>query len=77
MNQIAPLALALVVDVVALRTLRLAAAMTQRDLARKAGVARVTVSRLESGQHASAYSVRRIADALDVTPDTFTRVVPS
>lgn len=59
---------ALRVNAETLRTLRLGQALTQLDLARRAGVARVTVSRLEQGAPASCYSVRKLADALGVEP---------
>lgn len=58
--------LALRVNVTALRSLRLGLALTQHELARKAGVSRVTVSRLEQGAPASCHSVRQLADALGV-----------
>lgn len=67
--------LALTVDALKLRTLRLSRAMTQRDLARAAGISRVTVTRLEGGLPASPYSLRRIAGALGTTPDAIAKVV--
>lgn len=58
--------LTLRIDGTALRKHRLQAALTQQELARLAGVSRITVSRLEKGAPASTYSVRRLADALGV-----------
>lgn len=70
-----PRDIALTVDAAALRTARLSAAMTQRDLARQAGIARITVSRLEQGRPASTYSVRAIAGALGLDLCTLIKVV--
>lgn len=67
--------LVLAVDAEELRRRRLLNAMTQQELARKAGVARVTISRLELGGPASPYSVKRIAQALGVTVCTIATVV--
>lgn len=58
--------MALQIDPSALRRHRLMAAMTQHELARAAGIARITVSRLEQGGPASPYSVRRLARALGI-----------
>lgn len=68
-------ALMLVVDSVALRTYRLGAGMTQHDLARLAGVARITITRLEAGKPASPTSVKRIADALGINAGQIAKVV--
>lgn len=72
MHPAAPLAL--IVDGRALRALRLAAALTQAELARTAGISRITIGRLEKGSPASPYSVRRIAQALGVAACTFSTV---
>lgn len=68
-----PLTLAVNAD--ELRRRRLMSAMTQHELARAAGVARVTVSRLEQGKPASPTSVRRIADALGVAVGVIATIV--
>jgi transcriptional regulator with XRE-family HTH domain len=51
-----------------LRVLRLAAALSQDDLALKAGVSRMTITRGERGVHVRLSSVRKIARALRVKP---------
>lgn len=51
-----------------LRALRLAAALSQDDLALKAGVSRMTITRGEHGEHIRLSSVRKIARALRVKP---------
>lgn len=66
--------LTLTVDPEALLRARLSACYTQRELAQKAGVRRETVARLEAGAPARPSSVRKIADALGITPETFTHV---
>ncbi len=54
-----------------LQTLRQAAALSQRGLARRAGVAPETIARLESGARpARAVTVRKVAAALGVAPET-------
>lgn len=70
-----PELLALEVDPAALRRSRLAAAMTQHELAKAAGVNRSTVARLENGQPASPRTVRLIAVALGVSPAAIASVV--
>lgn len=67
--------MALHVDPSALRRYRLMAAMTQHELARAAGIARITVSRLEQGGPASPYSVRRLANALGIETAQIATVV--
>lgn len=47
---------------------RLAAALSQDDLALKAGVSRMTIARGERGEHIRLSSVRKIARALRVKP---------
>jgi transcriptional regulator with XRE-family HTH domain len=51
-----------------LQELRLAAALSQDDLAFKAGVSRMTIARGERGEHIRLLSVRKIARALRVKP---------
>jgi len=52
-----------------LRTLRVRAALSQRDLARIAGVAHTTVVRLEAGDpNPLPSTVRKLARALKVRP---------
>jgi transcriptional regulator with XRE-family HTH domain len=43
--------------------------LTQVELAEKAGVSRVAISRIESGGHARISTVRRLAEALNVEPE--------
>ncbi len=56
-------------DLPHLRNLRRRAVMSQEDLAEKSGVARDTISKLETGQR-QAYpsTIRKLADGLDVEP---------
>jgi len=52
-----------------LRNLRRRAVMSQEDLAEKSGVARDTISKLESGQRGAYPStIRKLAAGLDVEP---------
>jgi transcriptional regulator with XRE-family HTH domain len=52
-----------------LRDLRRRAVMSQEDLAEKSGVARDTISKLETGQRrAYPSTVRKLAAGLDVQP---------
>jgi transcriptional regulator with XRE-family HTH domain len=51
-----------------LRELRIAAALSQEDLALLAGVSRMTIARGERGEHVRLSSVRKIARALRVKP---------
>ena len=52
----------------ALRRVRLAAAMTQADLAREAGVIATTISHMEGSRKARPTTVRKVAAALGVDP---------
>lgn len=51
-----------------LKAYRERAVITQEDLARRSGVAVVTISRIESGQGARISTIRKLAEALDVEP---------
>lgn len=51
-----------------LRAIRERAALSQDELAERAGIARHNVSRLENGQAAQYKTLRKLAAALDVTP---------
>ena len=56
-------------DLPHLRNLRRRAVMSQEDLAEKSGVARDTISKLETGQRGAYPStIRKLADGLDVEP---------
>ena len=56
-------------DLPHLRGLRRRAVMSQEDLAEKSGVARDTISKLETGQRGAYPStVRKLAAGLDVEP---------
>ena len=51
------------------RTLRRRQALTQEELAEKAGLSATTVANLETDSHEpSVRTLRKIADALNVTP---------
>ena len=52
-----------------LRYWRRRRALTQHDLAERSGVAQVTIARVETGSAARPSTVRRLAEALDVTVD--------
>ena len=56
------------VVLVRLREFRERAAMTQQELAEKAGLSRVAVVRLEGGTSARPSTTRRLARALRVRP---------
>jgi transcriptional regulator with XRE-family HTH domain len=57
------------IDMAKLRRLRRRAALSQRELAERAGITQETVSRLEHGHHAARGStLRRLAKALGVQP---------
>jgi transcriptional regulator with XRE-family HTH domain len=62
------LALREVVTLPGLRRARLNAALSQRDLARRAGVAASTITRIETGAQAHPSTMRKLADALGCTP---------
>ncbi len=52
-----------------LKQLRRARAMSQEDLEKKSGVARATISALETGKReAQPRTIRRLAEALGVEP---------
>ena len=56
-------------DLPHLRNLRRRAVMSQEDLAEKSGVARDTISKLETGQRrAYPRTIHRLAAGLDVAP---------
>jgi transcriptional regulator with XRE-family HTH domain len=56
-------------DLPHLRNLRRRAVMSQEDLAEKSGVARDTISKLETGQRGAYPStIRKLAAGLDVEP---------
>ena len=59
------------VDPETLRRERLRRALTQKELAAKAGVSYVTISRMENGSAGPVKppTLRKLADALDVAPD--------
>ena len=56
-----------------LRRLRDRRALTQEELAERAGVSRTTVMRAESGEDIRQSSVRKLARALGVRPATLQR----
>lgn len=47
---------------------RLRAALSQRDLAKKAGVSPSTIARIESGEESQPSTLRKLAAALEVEP---------
>ena len=57
------------VDTAKLRRLRRLAALSQRELAQRAGTTQETISRLERGHHhARGATLRRLAEVLGVEP---------
>jgi transcriptional regulator with XRE-family HTH domain len=54
---------------VRLREWRLRRLLTQEDLAKKSGLGVNTIIRIEQGQGARISTLRKLADALGVTPD--------
>ena len=56
------------VKLLALRALRERAALSQRELAQRAGTTQTTISRLEQGYDARPTTTRRLARALRVQP---------
>lgn len=61
-----------------LRRLRARSGMTQEELARRAGISRVYLARLEFGQQDPRVSiVVRLAQALDVSTDMLMNITPS
>ena len=57
-----------VVRLPALKRLRLEAALSQRDLAQRSGVAASTIARIESGEQAHPSTTRKLAKALNCDP---------
>lgn len=58
------------VQLIRLRSVRLRKALTQRQLAERAGINRTTVIRLEGGaEEPFPTTVRKLADALGVEPE--------
>ena len=56
-------------DLPRLRRIRLGAVMSQEELAQRSGVARDTISKLETGQRGAYPStIRKLAAGLDVQP---------
>lgn len=53
-----------------LRRLRERRLLTQEQLGKLAGVGEITIHRIESGKPARLSTLRKLADALAVTPDT-------
>ena len=51
-----------------LRAVRKAKMLSQDDLARRAGLSRPTISRVEAGEEARFVTVRKLAEALGVEP---------
>lgn len=56
------------IDPIRLRTLRLEQALSQRSLARVAGLRPATVSDIENGAQARISTIKALADALGVRP---------
>ena len=60
-------------DLPRLRTQRLAAVLTQEELARRAGVAEGTIVSAEHGKKVRISTVRKLAEALGVAPQALVR----
>ena len=52
-----------------LQTIRWSKVLTQSDLAKRSGVSRTTIVRLENGEKAQAGTIRKLAKALSVSVD--------
>ena len=63
-----------VVRLTRLRIVRERRALSQRDLAQKAGVSHVTIARIELGQEPYPSTVRKLARALEVDPQALMSV---
>ena len=59
-----------------LRHLRTSRALTQAELAERAGVRRSTIARLEGGREARMHTLSRLAKALGVEPAELLRPPP-
>jgi transcriptional regulator with XRE-family HTH domain len=60
-----------------LRYLRTSRALTQAELAERAGVPRATIARLEGGREARMHTLSRLARALGVAPAELMRQPPA
>lgn len=58
------------------RELRLAAGMTQEDLAAASGLTRPTIQNIERGRRVYRTTVRLVAEALETTVAELTEVTP-
>jgi transcriptional regulator with XRE-family HTH domain len=56
------------VDLEKLRELRVNQGLTQRQLARKAGISNTTLAKIERGGGAMPPTLKKLADVLGVTP---------
>ena len=66
-----------VVKLTRLRTWRERKALTQQQLAEKAGITRVTVARVEAGlEEPYPTTVRKLADALELGPEDLMDPLP-
>ena len=65
-----------VVKVPGLARCRSEATLSQRELALKAGVSHVTIARLEGGHDAHPRTIRKLAEALGVSPAELQRRPP-
>ena len=61
------------VRVPSLASLRKQAALSQEELAERAGIARITISRLEHGANARYYTIDKLAEALGTTRSRLTK----
>ena len=59
-----------------LKALRERQALTQEELARKAGINRVTLARIETGAEPYPATVRKLAEALGVEPAALMEPLP-
>jgi DNA-binding Xre family transcriptional regulator len=66
----------IVVTLPGLLRMRLRLALTQEQLATRAGIQRLTVTRLEQGHEARVTTLAKLADALECSPDDLMREQP-
>lgn len=62
-----------VVKLPGLLRMRLRLALTQDQLATRAGLQRPTITRLENGDEARVTTIRKLADALECSPEDLMR----
>lgn len=65
-----------VVPLPGLKRQRILAALSQGQLAERAGLQRGTVNRIENGDSAGVFTIRKLADALGIEPRELIEPMP-